>query len=864
MLHPLRLAAAGLLAVLIPAVATTPAAHAGTYSLTTNTRSVIDGWALTSDPSFFGCSVTSHPGPCADSDVPSPTPLRILGKGSVATGDNARWYWVAPPTVSIDSARVSVTYAAGADTLVYFKSRLRSQTFDHVNRTHSARGSGTETWSVPAGMEALGVFLEASSGANLSDKWANTIRVDTFTATLRDDTPPTASLSGSLAGGAWLRGSQPVCLHVSAADEGAGVSSAAIVDGTQAVLDSDQVAKQSGRQPGRPDYDGTLCLTPSALGDGAHPYVVRVADGAGEMTEIPFTVHVDTTAPTAADLAPASPTTDRRAPVSFSVDPGPSGLASFGATVDGVPMTVTGSRASYLPAADLAYGSHLVQWSATDVAGNVRDGFWTFAVADDSPPQLTDAVPADGWSSEIRRPAIGFHVSDAGTGIDPTTLHVILDGTDVAAVGSFTAGVFSYTPAVDLGFGTHSVRVSVSDLSGNPMTPAAWLFGVVDVTAPAIGDIRPDDGSSSSDRTPTIGFAVTDAGTGVDPASLQVTLDGQDITTRGQLAGGRFGYTPAAPLGYGTHVLTARAADRAGNVSDVARWSFEVRDETAPVVTGRLPADGSTVPGAVTIGFDVSDAGIGLDSASLHVLVDGSDVTSWGDLSAGRFRYSPGNLGAGVHTISVTAADRSGNQVGPVTWEFEVANPATLRIGFEPAPASIVSGQKAFLSVRATSNGVALAGSEVRISLRVAGQPTYGPARLMTTSATGEIRWQIAPGRNTSYRVELAADPSVAAAHTVVVRQHTTLVASHGRIGHGHPLVLAGSVRPAHAGGIVHLQLLTARGWLTVASPRLSRASGFRATVVPRVRGTYVFRALTSATSANAAGESGTVTVHVT
>jgi len=71
-------------------------------------------------------------------------------------------------------------------------------------------------------------------------------------------------------------------------------------------------------------------------------------------------------------------------------------------------------------------------------------------------------------------------------------------------------------------------------------------------------------------------------------------------------------------------------------------------------------------------------------------------------------------------------------------------------------------------------------------------------------------------------------------------------------------------VRPAHAGGTVRIQLLTARGWVTVASPRLSRSSGYQATVVPRVRGTYVFRALTSATSANAAGESGSVTVHVT
>jgi hypothetical protein len=54
-------------------------------------------------------------------------------------------------------------------------------------------------------------------------------------------------------------------------------------------------------------------------------------------------------------------------------------------------------------------------------------------------------------------------------------------------------------------------------------------------------------------------------------------------------------------------------------------------------------------------------------------MVDGSDVAAWGTLTAGRFRYAPGNLGAGVHTIAVTVADLSGNPVGPVMWQFAVA-----------------------------------------------------------------------------------------------------------------------------------------------------------------------------------------------
>ena len=49
-------------------------------------------------------------------------------------------------------------------------------------------------------------------------------------------------------------------------------------------------------------------------------------------------------------------------------------------------MSVLGDNATYLPAGDLAFGRHTVTWSATDLAGNHRDAFWTFDVVDDVPP----------------------------------------------------------------------------------------------------------------------------------------------------------------------------------------------------------------------------------------------------------------------------------------------------------------------------------------------------------------------------------------------------------------------------------------------------------------------------------------------
>ena len=502
-------------------------------------------------------------------------------------------------------------------------------------------------------------------------------RINALTATLRDDTAPSVSLSGPLAAGAWLNQSQPVSLTVDAEDAGAGVAAASLRSaGT--VLDSDSVAVQSATQPGRTAYSGTLSTSPAALGDGSHALDVVVADAAGETTTTPVQVKVDAHAPVAVTLKPSGSTTDLRPAVSFSVDPGPSGLGTLEASLDGASMQVTGADATFTPAADLTYGVHTVTFHATDGAGNSRDGAWTFDVVDTTPPSLSHAVPADGSSGEDRRPEVAFDVADAGIGIDPGSLHVVLDGVDVAAAGTLVAGHFSLVPGANLAYGSHRVKVTVADRSGNTMTPAEWTFAVADVTAPVLSDPTPKDGSSGADRTPAISFQVADAGIGVDPDAIAVSLDGSDITVHGAFADGRFSYLPTVPLGFGVHTVSARAADRAGNTSPAMAWSFTVADEQPPSVTGQRPVPGSIVPGATVIAFDMSDTGTGVATGTLMVEVDGSDVASWGTLTGSHFAYAPGNLGAGVHTIAVTVADNAGNVAGPVMWQFAVADPASL------------------------------------------------------------------------------------------------------------------------------------------------------------------------------------------
>jgi hypothetical protein len=109
-------------------LAVSPPAQAGTYQMSVDTSTNVDGWKLTTPASgYWGCSFASRPGPCADADVPMPTSLRLFAKGSVIADDEAYWYWMAPPTVSIASGSVDVIYSIGTDYRVFMKARLRNR-----------------------------------------------------------------------------------------------------------------------------------------------------------------------------------------------------------------------------------------------------------------------------------------------------------------------------------------------------------------------------------------------------------------------------------------------------------------------------------------------------------------------------------------------------------------------------------------------------------------------------------------------------------------------------------------------------------------------------------------------------------------
>ena len=140
----------------------------------------------------------------------------------------------------------------------------------------------------------------------------------------------------------------------------------------------------------------------------------------------------------------------------------------------------------------------------------------------------------------------------------------------------------------------HTLSWSAVDAVGN-RTVGSTSFAVPDTTAPTFGKPEPQAGSTLGDGDVlSISVAATDDGSGIDPASVDLELDGtpvEHVWQTGDVVHGVAGHS----LLPGTHHLVLTVADRAGNAARLA-WDIVVVG-TAGTAAGTAPASaGATGP----------------------------------------------------------------------------------------------------------------------------------------------------------------------------------------------------------------------------------------------------------------------------
>ncbi|HVZ43898.1 MAG TPA: Ig-like domain-containing protein [Ramlibacter sp.] len=438
--------------------------------------------------------------------------------------------------------------------------------------------------------------------------------------------------------------------------------------------------------------DGSWTIDNIALTPGTHTVWTTATDSVNNVsTPASLTLTIDTTAPgapAALDIAASFDTgrsnTDN---ITQKTTPTVTGTAEPNSTVTlydtggtlllgTVQASAGGAWSIAIPTYKaLGDGVHTLTVTATDVAGNVSAASTLAVEVDRAPPSAPTALDLgaiyDSGSSNTDN--VTNFKTLAITGKSEANATVTLYDNGSSVLGTALAdgsGDWSVTTST-LGDGKHTLTAKATDAAGNVSTASAALAVTVDTSgpgAPSMPDLTAasDTGASSSDNITSSGTATF---TGTVAAGSEVTLyDGATPLGTVTAAGSAWTFTGVS-LTEGTHTMTAKAADAAGNMSG-ASFALQVTiDQTAPLAPS-TPAltkasDTGTLGDGVTSVKAPTFTGTAEAGATV-TLKDGATVLGTTTAAGGTWTLTSPALAEGTHTITATATDAAGN-VGPAS-----------------------------------------------------------------------------------------------------------------------------------------------------------------------------------------------------
>jgi hypothetical protein len=175
------------------------------------------------------------------------------------------------------------------------------------------------------------------------------------------------------------------------------------------------------------------------------------------------------------------------------------------------------------------------------------------------------------------------------SGINVSSVVLIIDSQDVTSFATVDSNGLSYTPASPLSDALHTITIRVNDTLGNLAT-ATWSFTVdsaYDPTAPTIRNMRPHDGTTTNDSTPTISADYSDE-SGIDVSCIVLKINGETVTSSATITTSDISFTPTTQLANGTHTVFLEVCDNSINKNKAnVTWSFTV--DTSGVETPSPP-----------------------------------------------------------------------------------------------------------------------------------------------------------------------------------------------------------------------------------------------------------------------------------
>jgi acyl carrier protein len=253
--------------------------------------------------------------------------------------------------------------------------------------------------------------------------------------------------------------------------------------------------------------------------------------------------------------------------------------------------------------------------------------------------------------------------------------------------------------------GPHTLTAVARDILGLRHTSAPANVTVFnDTTAPAVSITSPAGGA-------TVAGAVTVTATASDNvgvAGVQFFLDGAALGAEDTAAPYAASWNTVATAN-GSHALTARARDAAGNVKNAAAVTVTVRNDAAPPeIRITAPAEGAVLNGIVVIAADAADD-IGV--IGVQFLVDGAALGAEDTSHPYSATWDTAASAGGSHTLTARARDASGKSTLAAAVRVTVAAETTTRLEETAAAIAYAGGWSHGNTARPWSGGSASLGT---------------------------------------------------------------------------------------------------------------------------------------------------------
>ena len=637
---------------------------------------------------------------------------------------------------TVDGSTIAVTYSGTGNLAVV----------DHVHFTLDTRpevmdrdfDGSYQFLDVPAGAHLLSGHLVRADHSKIQGTDASVA----FSTAISDSTPPAVAIASPQAGAAV---SSVVAVSVSASDN-VGIA------GVQLLLDDVTLGPEMSG-PG-PNY--TYSWNTAATTNGPHTLSARARDAAGNIAtaaNVAITVANDTTPPTVSVTSPVAGSSLNGVVAVVASASDNETLAGVQFVLDGANLggevTGTGPTFTYTwNTTTAANGTHTLSARARDTSGNTAAAAnVTVSVSNDTmPPSVSLTSPAGG--ATVTGP-----VNVVATASDNAALagvQFLLDGVDLGAEVAGAGPTFSYswdtTTAPD---GAHTLSARARDTAGNT-APAANVSVAVsnDATPPTVSLTAP-----AADATVTgMITIVASAADNVALAGVQFLIDGNNLGAEVTGAGPTFSFTwNTMSATNGTHTLSARARDRAGNTAPAGDVTVSVaNDTTSPTVSVTSPAAEATVTGPVNVEATASD---NVAVAGVQFLLDGANLGAEVTGAGPAFTYNWNTTSApnGSHTLSARARDAAGNTAPATNVVFTVFNDTTPPTVSLTSPAAGATGTGSIDLVASASDNGALAGVQFLLDGSNLGPEVTG------TGPTFTYRWNTTAASDGSHTLSARA-----------------------------------------------------------------------------------------------------------